>query len=95
MQPLLTAFMLFGVKPYIIAKIIICSDRRWENGNLYKKLGFTHIKDSKPNYYYAINQHRESRFKHIKQESNINNKRYKIYDCGYSYFEKNINTKED
>ena len=77
------------------SKIIICSDRRWENGNLYKKLGFTHIKDSKPNYYYAINQHRESRFKHIKQETNINNKRYKIYDCGYSYFEKNINKKED
>lgn len=77
------------------SKIIVYSDRRWENGNVYNKLGFTYIKNTKPNYFYTINQHRESRFKHIKQELNTNNKKYKIYDCGCSYFEKELNKKED
>lgn len=33
-------------------KIKTYADKRWSTGDLYFKLGFTHIHDSKPNYWY-------------------------------------------
>ena len=44
--------------------IVSYADKRWSDGNLYIKLGFTHTHDSKPNYFYIIGQHRENRFKY-------------------------------
>ena len=89
-------------------KIITYADKRWSNGNLYEKLGFTHTHDSKPNYFYVVGQHRENRFKYRKgelvkkgfsldkseHEIMLENKIYRIYDCGSMCFEMNINKKE-
>ena len=86
------------VKP---KRILSYSDKRWSTGNLYKKLGFTHTHDSKPNYFYVINHHRENRFKYrkgelvrqgydpSKSEHEIMLERGipRIYDCGTMAFE--------
>lgn len=91
------------------SKIITYADKRWSNGNLYEKLGFTHTHDSKPNYFYVIGQHRENRFKYRKgelvkkgfssdkseHEIMLENKIYRIYDCGSMCFEMILNKKED
>jgi hypothetical protein len=77
-------------------EIISYADRRWSQGGLYEKLGFTHIHDSKPNYWYIIGTNREYRFKYRKDvlvkegfdpsktEHQIMLYRglYRIYDCG-------------
>lgn len=82
-------------------KIISYADKRWSNGNLYEKLGFTHIRDSKPNYYYIVNGKRENRFSYrkdvlvkegydkAKTEHQIMLDRhiYRIYDCGCMVYE--------
>ena len=78
-------------------KIITYADRRWSNGNLYEKLGFSFIQDTKPSYFYVINNTRKNRFgfrKDIliskygckKEETEhsfcLKNHWYRIYDCG-------------
>jgi len=77
-------------------EIISYCDRRWSNGDLYEKLGFSFDHCSKPNYFYIINGKRENRFKYRKSELIKNgfdkNKSeheimlerniYRIYDCG-------------
>ena len=81
--------------------IISYADKRWSDGNLYKKLGFEHTHDSRPNYFYVVGQHRENRFKYrkgelVKQgfepnksehEIMIERGIYRIYDCGTMVFE--------
>lgn len=39
-------------KQKYVGSIISYADKRWSNGNLYKKLGFTELNDSPPNYWY-------------------------------------------
>ena len=87
-----------GVNP---KSIISYADKRWSDGNLYKKLGFEHTHDSKPNYFYVVGQHRENRFKYrkgelVKQGFDSNKSEheimiergiYRIYDCGTMVFE--------
>lgn len=76
-------------------EIVSYSDKRWSTGNLYEVLGFKHDHDSKPNYFYVVNDHRENRFKYRKDkllkegfdgktEHEIMLKRgiFRIYDCG-------------
>lgn len=78
-------------------EIISYADRRWSKGNLYDKLGFVKYNESKPNYYYIINQRRVYRFNLRKsvlikkygcpenmseQEFCLQQKWYRIYDCG-------------
>ena len=43
-------------------QIISYADRRWSNGNMYEKLGFTWVHDSQPNYFYIIGNKRYNRF---------------------------------
>ncbi|MDE5889115.1 MAG: hypothetical protein K2H20_03750, partial [Bacilli bacterium] len=76
--------------------IISYADKRWSDGNLYKKLGFTHTHDSKPNYFYVKHDKRLNRFNFRKDklvsegfdpnksEHEIMLERgiYRIYDCG-------------
>ena len=83
-------------------RIISYADKRWSDGNLYRQLGFTHIKDSKPGYFYVIGQKRENRFKYRKDvlvkegfdknkseyEIMIGRGIYRIYDCGMMVFER-------
>lgn len=82
-------------------RIISYADRRWSNGNLYKTLGFKHIRNSDPSYFYVFGQRRENRFKYRKdvlvKEGYDQNKTehdimlergiYRIYDCGTMVFE--------
>jgi hypothetical protein len=84
------------IKNYDPINIVSYSDKRWSTGGLYDKLGFIHDHDSKPNYYYVINNERKNRFgfrkdKLIKEgfdknksehEIMLERKIYRIYDCG-------------
>ena len=87
----------YFIKTYKPKEITSYADRRWSNGDLYKKLGFLEIKKNKPNYWYIFGKIRRHRFgfrKHIliKNGYNIENKTehqimfengiYRIYDCG-------------
>ena len=42
----------YFIKAYNPTKIISYADRRWSNGNLYEKIGFTKVSDGTPNYWY-------------------------------------------
>ena len=84
------------IKIYNPIELISYADRRWSQGDLYNKLGFTFVHDSKPNYFYVINNKRENRFKYRKSElvkigydSNLSERQImldrginRIYDCG-------------
>lgn len=99
----LLKYFIKNIKP---SQIISYADKRWSNGNLYFQLGFKHIRDSVPNYFYIVGKHRENRFKYrkselIKQgfdpsksehEIMLERKIYRIYDCGTMVFVKNINS---
>lgn len=93
----LLKYFINEIKP---KKIISYSDNRWGDGNLYKKLNFTFIRKSKPNYFYVIKNKRVNRFNYRKdvlvKEGFDKNKTEKeimrerginrIYDCGTSLF---------
>ena len=81
--------------------IISYADKRWSNGNLYRQLGFTHLRDSSPNYFYVIDNERKNRFNYRKSilvnkygcPEDISEKDfcrrqkwYRIYDCGTMVF---------
>jgi len=86
----------YFINTYTPIEIISYADRRWSQGNLYKKLGFDFVHDSSPNYFYVINNKREYRFKYrkdvlvkegfdpSKSERQIMKERgfNRIYDCG-------------
>jgi hypothetical protein len=46
-----------------VGSIITYADRRFSEGNLYNQLGFKHIGNSKPNYFYTKGLQRLSRYK--------------------------------
>jgi hypothetical protein len=59
----------YFIKSYNPKKIISYADKRWSTGDLYKQLGFKHIHDSSPNYWYTKNfLDLEHRFKFRKSE---------------------------
>jgi hypothetical protein len=86
----------YFIKTHKPKEIISYADRRWSQGNLYEKLDFTFIHNSKPNYYYIMKDKREYRFKYRKDvlvregydkdktERQIMKERgiNRIYDCG-------------
>ena len=43
-------------------RVISYADRRWSAGGLYKRLGFRHVGETVPNYYYIVGSRREYRF---------------------------------
>ena len=87
----------FFIKKYNPESIISYADRRWSQGNLYEKLGFSLYNKSNPNYYYVIKNKRFYRFNFRKDQlikkyncpPNMTEKQfcfeqgwYRIYDCG-------------
>jgi hypothetical protein len=90
------------IKAYSPKSIVSYADRRWSTGNLYNILGFTLYNESRPNYYYVIDNERKNRFNFRK---NILTKKYgcpenmsehdfckskgwyRIYDCGCLCYE--------
>jgi hypothetical protein len=92
------------IKKYLPTKIVSYADRRWSQGNLYEKLGFKFIHNSKPSYHYVVGDNREYRFKYRKDilikegydknktehQIMLDRKMYRIYDCGSKRYELNI-----
>jgi hypothetical protein len=86
----------FFIKKYKPEKIVSYSDIRLFDGGMYEKIGFKKISQSKPNYWYVINDIRYHRFNYRKsilvKEGFDKNKTerqimldrgiYRIYDCG-------------
>lgn len=84
------------IKLYNPKKIISYSDKRYFNGNIYKKLGFEYVSTTLPNYWYIINNKKYHRYnfrkseliKHgfdknkTEKEIMFERKIYRIYDCG-------------
>lgn len=59
----------YFIKQHTPISIISYCDLRWNNGNLYNRLGFTKTKTSPPNYWYTINYEiLESRIKYQKHK---------------------------
>lgn len=91
-----------NINPY---KIISYANLRYSNGNLYEKLGFTFMGETKPNYFYVIKKKREHRYKYRKDllikegfDSNkteheimLERKIPRIYDCGCLKYEMILN----
>ena len=89
----------YFIKNYNPLRIISYADRIWSEGNLYYKLGFNLISETKPDYKYIVNNIRENKTKYKKSKlvkegfigterqimENIGYKR--IYDCGKIKFE--------
>ena len=62
----------FFIKTYKPNKVISYADLRWSTGDLYKKLGFKFVHNSRPNFWYLIKNKgklvRESRLKYQKHK---------------------------
>lgn len=83
-------------KPNEISTVV---DKRWSNGDLFKKLGFNMVKENEPSYYYVVDTHRENKAKYENYGDNsisnqVLNERglYRIYDCGTMEFELKLNS---
>jgi hypothetical protein len=79
-------------------KIYSYADRRWSNGNMYEKIGFSFVKNTTPNYWYTktfkTREHRVKYQKHklvdfpsydnyLTEEDIMKKEKYfKIWDCG-------------
>ena len=85
------------IKQYHPEEIISYADRRWSQGNVYEKLGFSYKHNSQPNYFYIVGDKRVNRFSFRKnilvkkygcpietteREFCLSQKWYRIYDCG-------------
>lgn len=95
------------IKIYTPSEIISYCDRRWSDGEFYKKLGLVMESKTRPNYYYVKNGLRENRYKYRKDvlvsqgfdgrksEKEIMSERgfLRIYDCGTYRFR--YTTKKD
>ena len=77
-------------------RIISYADKDWSQGDLYYKLGFSNINESKEDYKYIVNGKRvhKSRYSKSKLKTNLseslemkNKGLYKIWDCGKIKFE--------
>jgi len=86
----------YFTKNYEFDEIISYANRRYSVGDLYYKLGFNFVCETKPNYFYVKNRKRENRFKYRKdilikngfnpkmteKEIMIERGYLRIYDCG-------------
>lgn len=90
----------YFIKHYKPKEIISYADRRWSQGDLYNKLNFIFSHNTKPNYFYLVNDKRENRFNYRKDilikegfdknktehDIMLERKLYRIYDCGSMCF---------
>ena len=92
----------YFINTYHPVEVISYADRSWSQGELYKKLGFTYVGKTPPNYYYVIDRKKYHRFNYRKDklvregydenlsehEIMLNRKIYRIYDSGSLKFNK-------
>ena len=77
--------------------IISYANKRWSNGNLYKKLGFNLVRETEPNYFYFLESdyilHSRIDFQKHKLKSKLikENKHLVIPQPGQSYPVINLN----
>ena len=64
--------------------VISYANRRWSNGNVYKKLGFEFLYNSKPNYFYIKGNSYDAN----KLESRNKYQKHKLKDLLYNFDEK-------
>jgi len=86
----------YFIKNYKPTEVISYIDRSWSRGDLYKKLGFTFVCKTKPNYHYIIGNIRKNKFNFrkdilikqgydkmkIEHEIMLERNIYRIYDSG-------------
>ena len=82
------------IKTHCPIQILSFADRRWSNGNLYKRLGFEQKKSTLLNYWYIKNKQRYHRFGLRKNknddqslteyENRLAQGYLRIWDCGSS-----------
>ena len=91
--------LIYFVSNWNPVRIVSYADRDWSIGNLYYKLGFNLVSESKTDYKYIINGRRihKSRFRKSKLNTQLTESQYmknlnitKIWDCGKLKFEKII-----
>lgn len=93
------------ISDYKPKEIISYCDRRWSEGDVYTKIGFKFVRNTKPSYFYVIGDKRKSRFSFRKDiliskygcseddtEHNFcfSHGFYRIYDCGCKLFSLSI-----
>jgi hypothetical protein len=86
----------YFINNYDVKRIISYADRDWSIGDLYVKLGFEKISESKPDYKYVVDNSRvhKSRYKKSRLNTEMSeseymkeSKIYRIWDCGKIKFE--------
>lgn len=91
----------FFIENYQVDYILSYSDNRWGSGNVYKKMGFSFVGKTIPNYYYIVDNVRKNRFNYRKDvlvdqghdesktEVQIMNElgHFRIFDKGSNKFE--------
>ena len=68
------------IKNYHPKKIITYADKRWSNGNLYKKIGFDLIKETTPNYWYVNKKAYIDRIHRFNYRKNVLSKKLKTFN---------------
>ena len=91
----------YFIKKYDAKRVITYADKQWSNGNLYLKMGFKLLSESKISYKYVVGGKRinkqnfkKTKLKKLFPEQNlserqimINNNINRVYDCGQMKFE--------
>ena len=86
------------IKNYNIKRVISYADKDWSSGNIYYKLGFKKVSESKPDYKYLVDKERKHKSNFTKAKLKLKehiseyeymklNNIYKIWDCGKIKFE--------
>lgn len=78
-------------KVYSPKSIISYADRRWSNGSMYEKLGFTFNHNSDPNYYYFKNNDTKQLFSRIQFQKHKLPNKLAMYDPNMSEWENMVN----
>ena len=85
--------LLHFVNIYKPSRIISYADKDWSTGNLYDKLEFLKLYETRPDYKYIINNNRCHKSSYRKSKTGISESKlniYKLWDCGKIKYEKII-----
>ena len=80
----------YFIKNNKVNRIISYADRDWSIGNLYEKLGFNKVSESKPDYKYLLNGERKHKSNFKKSITGISESKLdlpKVWDCGKIKYE--------
>jgi len=78
------------IKNYNVNRVISYADKDWSVGDLYLKLGFKKVNESKPDYKYVVGMNRIHKSRFRKSKTGISESKLdinKIWDCGKIKFE--------